>query len=86
MIPDLVTQRAGAVGTDPAFDPEHKDLDIGKESKLSVEQAGQAMAVANMFGEGCTATTAAVRLGNSKCLEGGGERSVRPVEPKQRSV
>ena len=57
-------------------------MDIGEQSKLSVEQAGQAMTVAGIFREGCTATTAAVPLGNSTCLEEGDEISVRPVEPK----
>ena len=84
MIPDLVTRYDEPVllVRTSLFDPEHKDLDIGEQSKLSAEQAGQAMAVANIFREGCTATTAAVQLGNSKCLEEGDEISVRPVDPK----
>ena len=50
MIPDLFTHCEEPVLLVPTslFDPEHKDLDIGEQSRLSVEQAGQAMAVANI--------------------------------------
>ena len=84
MIPYLVTHYDELVllVRTSLFDPEHKDLDIGEQSKLSAEQASQAMAVARIFREGCTATIVAVPLGNSKCLEEGGEVSVGAVEPK----
>ena len=70
MIPELVTRYEEPVllVRTSLFDPEHTDLDIGEQSKLSAEQAGQTMTVAKLFREGCTAKIVAVQLGNSKIL------------------
>ena len=54
---------------------------LGSNQGYSADQARQAMAVARLFREGCTATTTTVQFGNNKCLDDD-QISVRPVETK----